>query len=297
MNNALFFGFGQAFELTKLGKAVSCVDWDLVERVTTVAETKYVEAAQIWSPENRRMGTLLKGPQGAIPVRPYSTKFTREGIENYIPTNQDMNSVWMHSDCFAHCSIFDLDETGEYDVIRFKTELMGKRNHLTENLPFWMLYDQDMIGYHHKAVFIASNRSSNLVNSTIFNVLSEMANKRNNSDQSEIFEADLDFLNDGWNGFCDGQQKHYLHVNLDEFDYDIDHWFTNITEPTNVFIDTDSLNEMNLANGENALEYIRGRCSKLAQDNVLINWVAFSLKEEMGNSKVAGDETFALKAE
>ena len=53
------------------------------------------------------------------------------------------------------------------------------------------------------------------------------------------------------------------------------------TDPVNVFIDVDSLNEMNLYNRENALEYVKSQVMMIAEDKPNINWVSFSLKEQM----------------
>jgi hypothetical protein len=72
-----------------------------------------------------------------------------------------------------------------------------------------------------------------------------------------------------------------------------------------VFIDVDSLNEMNLYNRENALEYVKSQVMMIAEDKPNINWVAFSLKEQMqiiasaseDQDQAADDETYALKAD
>lgn len=288
--------FSQALEKAKQGIPVSASNWDFIDRLTGTNEVKEVPANQIWSPENRRIGSLLKGPEGNIDVLPYLTKMTRRGIINYIPTNEDMYSNWMPSDVANRCSSIEINDLGDgYDEVIIKTELISSSEHLSTSFPFWMLYDQDMIGYHHRAIFVAGCRSNNLVNSTIFNILSEKINNRAIDEDVTGFQTDLAFYNDDWNAYCDGKQKNYLHLNIDELDFDIDYRITRVDEPTNIFIDTDSLNEMNLRNGENAVEYIRAQCIKLNMKFPLLNWVSFSLKEMSSNSidlknKVKGDE-------
>ena len=75
------------------------------------------------------------------------------------------------------------------------------------------------------------------------------------------------------------------------------------TGPVNVFIDVDSLNEVNLYNGENALEYVKGQVMMIAENKPNINWVSFSLKEQMqiiasaSEDQAGDDETYALKAD
>lgn len=288
--------FSQALEKAKQGIPVSASNWDFIDRLTGTNEVKEVPANQIWSPENRRIGSLLKGPEGNIDVLPYLTKMTRRGIINYIPTNEDMYSNWMPSGVANRCSSIEINDLGDgYDEVIIKTELISSSEHLSTSFPFWMLYDQDMIGYHHRAIFVAGCRSNNLVNSTIFNILSEKINNRAIDEDVTGFQTDLAFYNDDWNAYCDGKQKNYLHLNIDELDFDIDYRITRVDEPTNIFIDTDSLNEMNLRNGENAVEYIRAQCIKLNMKFPLLNWVSFSLKEMSSNSidlknKVKGDE-------
>ncbi len=296
------FNFGEAINLAKEGQPVSAIGWDLIDRVTGIDEVKYVPAEQIWSPENRRMGKLLKGPEGLIPVQPYCTKFTRNGIENYIPTNMDMNSHWMLSSTSQRCYLMMFIEGDEgLGEFLIHTNLISAKEHLTQNMPFWMLYEQEMIGYHHNAIFIAGSRDANLVNATIFNKLSALANERTPALCGDSFVADLNFLNDDWKDCCTVDQENYLTIQLDELDFDFDHLITNVDEPVNVFVDIDSLNELNLRNGENAVEYVKAQCVILNEKFPLLNWVAFSLKEEIGNSSVgteaADDETYALKAD
>ena len=273
--------FSQAIEKAKQGIPVSASNWDFIGRLTGTNETKQVPANQIWSPENRRIGALLEGEEGNINVLPYMTKMTRQGIINYIPTIEDMYAHWMPSDVAQRCSII---EANDEDNVVIKTELISSHEHLGSHFPFWMLYAQDMIGYHHRAIFVAGCRSNNLINSTIFNQLSTAINDRATDEDTTGFITDLDFYNDDWNAYCDGQQKEYLHLNLDERDFDIDYRIISVNKPTNLFIDIDSLNEMNLSNGENALDYVKAQCIALNEKFPLLNWVSFSLKEEMGNS-------------
>ena len=297
--------FSQAIEKAKQGIPVSTNNWDFIGRLTGTNEIKQVPANQIWSPENRRIGALLEGSEGNINVLPYMTKMTRQGIINYIPTNEDMYANWMPSDVAQRCSNIEANDIGDgIDDFIIKTELMSSREHLSSHMPFWMLYDQDMIGYHHRAIFVAGCRSNNLVNSTIFNMLSAMINDRTIDEDTTGFTTDLGFYKDDWNAYCDGQQEEYLHLDLDERDFDIDYRITSVNKPTNLFIDIDSLNQMNLSNGENAVDYVKAQCIELSKKFPLLNWVSFSLKEELGNSinlretdEAADDESYVLKAD
>ena len=61
---------------------------------------------------------------------------------------------------------------------------------------------------------------------------------------------------------------------------------------------------MNLSNGENAVDYVKAQCIELSKKFPLLNWVSFSLKEELGNSinlretdEAADDESYVLKAD
>ena len=205
--------FSQAIEKAKQGIPVSTNNWDFIGRLTGTNEIKQVPANQIWSPENRRIGALLEGSEGNINVLPYMTKMTRQGIINYIPTNEDMYANWMPSDVAQRCSII---EANDEDNVVIKTELISSHEHLGSHFPFWMLYAQDMIGYHHRAIFVAGCRSNNLINSTIFNQLSTAINDRATDEDTTGFTTDLGFYKDDWNAYCDGQQEEYLHLNLQQ---------------------------------------------------------------------------------
>lgn len=281
------FTFGEALELAKNGVAVSATSWDFVDRLTGTKDAKHVPADQIWSPENRRIGALLVGKNGPVPVLPYTTKMTRNGIINYSPDNKDLYDTWMRSDVALRCSnIYMTEDSEEINVI---LEQMTSNEHLQLDLPFWMLYDQDMIGYHHRSVFIAGHRSANVLNSTLFNMLSSHIDNRKEVRIHDGFDVDVDFYGDGWMECCDENQKQYLHFNIDEHDFDIDQLFSvylkNEYDPCNIFVDIDSLNDMNLNNGDNALEHVRAQILFLTKQYPNIHWVTFSLSEEMTRSK------------
>ena len=304
-NQNHILSFSQAFELAKTGVPVSSSLWDHVDRITSIDKVMQVQADQIWSPENRRIGALLKGPKGLIDVNPYSTKITRQGIINYIPTNEDLHAEWMRSDYVMRCVgiSHSPEESDGYNLAFARTTPF---EHIGANLPFWKLYDQEMIGYHHNAIFIAGGSKANIINSLIYNMLSSAIDNRFTQTMYDGFIDDDKLLEDeGWVDCCTPDVRDYFHIVMSEKDFDIDTHFLIVDKPLNVFIDIDSLNELNLVNGENALEYVRGQMMLLKQKFPLLNWVSFSLKEEMQGSRVeedeesdaADDETYALKAD
>lgn len=285
------FDFSHAMRLAKSGVPVSPVTGDFIDRVTGIENKISVKAQDIWSPENRRIGALLKGPEGLIDVLPYTTKMTRNGIINYIPTNEDLYEDWMHSDIAARCtSIQSLSE----NTFELEFERIDSANHLSHHLPFWMLYDQNMIGYHHNAIFIGGQESANWVNALIFHKLSEIINIRNVNKIINVIDVDSDH-----------QIENYQDIIISPNDWDLDTKIKVEDAPINIFIDVDSLNTMNLLNGENALESVKAFCYWLAESNPLVNWVSFSLEEELFNSNnirklnsepnAAADETYALR--
>lgn len=286
------FDFGHAIRLAKSGVPVSSVNDDFIGRVTGIEETIQVKSKEIWSKENRRIGALIKGPEGLIDVLPYTTKMTRNGIINYIPTNEDLYSVWMFSDAAARCSSIILEpDTGNY---KLEFERFLPDDHLAKHLPFWMLYNQDMIGYHRNAIFIAGKENSNWVNSLIYDQLSNVIDVRDKHDINVVIDTEND-----------DTTTNYQSVVVSPNSWDIDSEIKEITIPTNIFIDIDSLNNVNLLNGENALESVKDFCQRLVEVNPLVNWVSFSLQEEIQNSdssresdnddEASHDESYALK--
>lgn len=290
--------FGQAIELAKQGIPVSASNWDFIDRITGINETINVPVVNIWSPENRRIGMLVRGKNASIPVLPYSTKMTRHGIENYIPTNADMNDKWVRSDVAMRLAGVHYNEQESDDVV-LAFDYFSTEEHLNLDLPFWKLYEQDMVGYHHNTIFIAGSHEANIFNTTLFNMMSAHLNNRLGSTTYDGFVANHDFYQDGWQDYCDVYQACYTHVHVNEFSFDVDQYIKDIDKPTNIIIDADSLTTINLKNGENALDHIVSQVHLLTKTYPELTWVSISISEEMDRSKndAADDETFALKVD
>ena len=165
-----------------------------------------------------------------------------------------------------------------------------------------MLYEQEMIGYNQLNIVIGGSNSVNRRNLLLLDQLSAAANCRSiylyhellkeefldPTQANEIFE-DIDYDEK----FDDGETVQYAILIETGKDYDVEEDFRRLkehTDPVNVFIDVDSLNEMNLYNRENALEYVKSQVMMIAEDKPNINWVAFSLKEQMQIIASASEE-------
>ena len=279
--------FSQALEFAKKGIPVSNREWGFVDRITSVNKIMEVEADQIWSPENRRIATLIHGKKAMISVQPYSTKMTRSGIENYIPTNADLHGDWMLSDRALRLTGLWYN-TEDSDECTLKFERVSSKEHLTENLPFWMLYDQEMIGYHSNVIFISGSAKASKMNATIYNMMAQALDNRFVDKVFDDWVVDDEFLEEqNWLEYCDIQANYYNFIRITKKDFDIYNRVT-VDLPVNIIIDTDSLNDLDLPKGDNALDHVLYEIQKLqnaCEETNLINFYAFSLKEQIQHSR------------
>lgn len=299
-----YLTFGEAIELAKKGQPVSASTWDFVDRLTGISTTMVVKPEQIWLPENRRMAELMG--KGTVPVRPYLTRMTREGILNQCFTNEDVYANWLPADVTNRCSYIGYSES-DPETLVLRTELFNVDHAIRFDTPFWMVYEQQMLGYHNNYYFIGGCVSDNIINATIMNLLSQ--NLDNRSSPSVVNEIGIDnwFLKDGWrDDVCNEDALRYRFIQLDELDYDFDFWFEDVNKPVSIFVDARSLNQLNLKNGENAIEHVTSVLAKLTQFNPLLNWVVIDREGIIDDCKIAlerqkaeasADETFALKAD
>lgn len=283
--NALM-SFGQAIEAAKQGIAVSAQGWDFIDRLTSPTPAdKQVPLDQIWSPENRRIGALMG--QKELTVKPYFTKMTRQGIENYIPTNEDMFDAWMVSDYFLHCASISVDYDHSDSEINMSFSVMTDSDAAQANLPFAQLYQQKMIGYHNNIYFIAGNESSNKLNATIFNTLVQHTNNRMAKETFDGFIINQEFYKDGWTEYCDPiAVAEYKLITINEKDFDIDEQLPEHC-PINVIVDVGSLIDLNLPTGDSALDFVTAQLERMNQTNLSINWVEFDLGDELSASAAA----------
>lgn len=272
--------FGQAIELAKQGIPVSAQGWDFIDRLTAcTSATMLVPVDEIWSPENRRIGALLG--QKEVPVKPYFTKMTRQGIENYIPTNEDMFDLWMVSEAYLHCTSITADYDFLHRSIDMSFALMTDEHVINGNLPFTQLYRQKMIGYHDNVYFVAGSEAPNKLNATIFNTLVQHANNRMNDRTFDGFVTDVDFYQDGWLGYCDGiAGAKYNLIVIDERNFDIDTMIPT-HQAVNVILDAGSLMDISLPTGDTALDFITAQLIRMSHDNQHVNWVEFDLGDEL----------------
>ena len=284
-----YFDFSTAMNFIRKGVPVSASNWNFVDRLSGTTETKQVRTEDIWLPENRRVSELIHGKTGVVNVKPYMTKMTLGGIENYIPTNEDLFDKWMRADTFLHCtSINHYPE--ESDDVNLTFHLMSGKEHINNNLPFWKLYEQEMIGYHNRFVFIAGTDAANKLNATIINTLQQYANIRNMDKAYDGFIMDAGFYKDDWRDYCDKSQIYYNLLTIDSRDFDIDMLIQNllIVGPVNVFIDVGSLIHLQLPTGDSALDHVTNQLIVLSESNPNLNWVTLDFQEEISNSAKGG---------
>lgn len=307
--NGTLLSFGQAMELAKQGVAVSNINWGFQERVSGHIEPMRVHASKIWSLENCKAAS--RNSDQSITVRPYLTKVDGNYIDNWLPSAKDIYDPWMKSSVYPRLSRIELVDD-EDQIYKLSYDLFEEEY---PNHPFWMLYEQEMIGYNQLNIVIGGSNSVNRRNLLLLDQLSAAANCRSiylyhellkeefldPTQDNQIFE-DMDYDEE----FDDGETVQYAIMIETGKDYDVEEDFRRLkehTDPVNVFIDVDSLNEMSLFNRENALEYVKGQVMMIAEDKPNINWVAFSLKEQMqivvpvSDDQAADDETYALKAD
>lgn len=272
--------FGDAMEFSKQGISVSNENWGFRERVSGHPLPIRVSADKIWSAENKK--AALRNRDNAITVRPYMTKTDGNHVDNWMPTSKDMYDNWMLSATFPRLvSIVKGTTQCSYDL-KFDFVQDEHPHH-----PFWMLYDQDMIGYGAETVYISGSIISALRGLDVIDRMNEVIQSRIVGDG--ILETII--LAETQNSGCHqlihvtpdrtlNNKSGYLNIQRGDFDHEVLKIIGNTMDHVNIFIDVDSLNEVNLPNGENALEYIKGIVDKLAEDNAYINWVAVSFSEQ-----------------
>ena len=283
--------FGQAIELAKHGIAVSAQGWDLVDRITGIHETKRVDTDQIWSPENRRVGTLLGSPDAKTPVKPYFTKMTRQGIENYIPTNADMFDFWMRSESYLRCKSISIDMDGSEEGLNLSFGLISAEDHANSELPFWDLYANNLIGFHNRVYFIAGSKAPNILNAAVFNALCQHANNRMSTESFDGFVLTPEFYQDGWLGYCDIDTAHYQMMELTPSWFDVDSQITDLSNPVTIIVDEESLTGMDLIIGDNALDFVCNQLIQLSEENPNVNWVVLNLKNQIELSAAANGDS------
>ena len=285
-NTNLLMSFGRAIELAKTGISVSAAHWDLVDRLTGISAPMEVPTEQIWSPENRRMSTIMHGSDGFSTVTPYLTKFTRQGIVNYIPTTEDIYAQWMLSDVYPRLVSLKRD-IEENDDVYLKFELISKDQHIDQNLPFADLYAKNMVGFGSRVFFIAANDETNRVNAVIYEHLAFNMNKRSSTTSYGGFTVDHAFFdNEEWIDYCGPDVIKYQFIEINKDKFDIDACAFDVTSPVNIFVDVDSLQPLDLVTGDTALDNVIHQCIQMEQKYPNINWIAVSVKDEMLKSKV-----------
>lgn len=294
--NGTFLSFGQAMELAKQGVAVSNINWGFQERVSGHVEAMRVHASKIWAPENRK--AALRNPDQSITVRPYLNKVDGNYIDNWLPSAKDIYDLWMKSSVYPRLSRIELVDD-EDQIYKLSYDLFAEKY---PQHPFWMFYEQEMIGYNQLNIVIGGSGNVNRRNLLLLDQLSTAANCRSiylyhellkevildpTQDHEILEDMDYDEEDD------EDETVQYSIVIETGKDYDVEEDFRRLkehTDPVNIFIDVDSLNEMSLYNGENALEYVKGQVAMIAEDKPNINWVAFSLKEQMQIIVSASDD-------
>ena len=301
--NGTLLSFGQAMELAKQGVAVSNINWGFQERVSGHIEPMRVHASKIWSLENCKAAS--RNSDQSITVRPYLTKVDGNYIDNWLPSAKDIYDPWMRSSVYPRLSRIELVDD-EDQIYKLSYDLFAEEY---PNHPFWMLYEQEMIGYNQLNIVIGGSNSVNHRNLLLLDQLSAAVNCRSIYLYHELLKEELldptqdnEILEEYGD---DGIVQYAILIETGK-DYDVEEDFRRLkehTDPVNVFIDVDSLNEMNLYNKENALEYVKSQVMMIAEDKPNINWVAFSLKEQMqiiastSEEQAGDDETYALKAD
>ena len=271
--------FGDAMEFAKQGISVSNVNWGFRERLSGHPNAMRVEASKIWSAENRK--AALRNPDSAITVRPYMTKTDGEHIDNWLPSAKDMYDQWMLSATYSRLASIS-QQNGQSDkILNLDFSCIKATN---PHHPFWMLYDQDMLGYGANTICIGGSDEVNARNLNLISCL-----EKHISDRSAIGDDPADDVDTIDVGPCnqivslkvDDEYK-LLSVVVDKaFDEQPLHAIAATLTQTNVYLDVDSLNELELSNGENALEYLKGIIHQMSETNPNINWVSFSFDEQM----------------
>lgn len=278
--------FGRAIELAKNGHAVSAAHWDLVDRLTGIGAAMQVPTDQIWSPENRRMSAIMNGTNGVSTVAPYMTKFTRHGIVNYIPTNEDMYAAWMLSDVYPRLIKLEKDPE-ESDDVNFTFELMSQDQHLNQDLPFADLYLKNMVGFGTKTFFVSADDKVNKVNAVIYDYLASHANDRCVTISYDGFTLDDAFFDKNeWMDYCSSDAAKHEFIEIHTRNFDLDLHIYDVASPVNIFIDIDSLQLLDLPTGDTALDCIIHQCVSMSEHNPNINWIAVSMNDEISKSKV-----------
>ena len=294
--NGTLLSFGQAMELAKQGVAVSNINWGFQERVSGHVEAMRVPASKIWIPENRK-AALRKSDQ-SITVRPYLTKVDGYHIDNWLPSAKDIYDPWMKSSVYPRLSRIELVDD-EDQIYSLSFDLFAEKD---PHHPLWMLYDQEMIGYNQLNIVIGGSDLVNRRNLLLIEQMATAVNGRGIYRCHELFKhetldptrEDVFFEEMEYDDEIDEEETVQYAILIEAGkDYDVEKDLRRLKEhtyPVNVFIDVDSLNEMNLYNGENALEYVKGQVATIAEDKPNINWVSFSLKEQMQIITSASEE-------
>ena len=258
MNTVLTFG--QAMDQARKGLAVSASNWGFVDRLSTHVVAMEVEKAKIWSP----VTNLVMSCAGVeyVTVQPYSTKVTQVGkelhVNNYIPNNEDMNNLWMLSTTARRLTSLGIGEDND-DEFTLGFELTD----INDFYYFKDLYKSNCIGYNRNVIFIGGSVSANIRNATIYNIMEvHMDNRTPSIKSNDGFIADLDFLKDGWLGYCDERAHNYQFINLDAVDLSFANQIN--LKDSIIIIDKYSLDQFDMSNGKNAYDYVSGIVTQLS---------------------------------
>ncbi len=249
------FTYGQAIDLAKQGVAVSGTRWGFVDRVSGHPKPLQVEAEKIWSATTQEV--MKAASKGHIVVEPYCTKITQYGPEltlnNFIPTNEDMNDTWMLSSTARRLTGISIEE----DDFNLTFSLTEEKDYYH----FKELYKKNLIGFGRKIVFIAGDVSSNIRAATIYNIMEAQLENRQPDVSYDGFTANLNFLKDGWMDSCTGLLHNYQFINIDA----VDLTFANqiCLKDSIVIIDKYSLDQFDMSNGENAFTHVRNIMAQL----------------------------------
>ena len=89
-----------------------------------------------------------------------------------------------------------------------------------------------------------------------------MDNRTPSIKSNDGFIADLDFLKDGWLGYCDERAHNYQFINLDAVDLSFANQIN--LKDSIIIIDKYSLDQFDMSNGKNAYDYVSGIVTQLS---------------------------------
>lgn len=259
------FGFHEAMELAFKGISVSSRNWGFIDRMTGNGQTTMVEVDNIWLEENKRIGKLLFGD--VVPVLPYFTRMTEHGIEYHKPTFTDVNSHWMKANDYLHLNkIKHLPN----DELELEFIICDDITSLRHNLPLWMLYNSDVVGFGYTPYVISTFSHMVVLLDALVKSVNLYANFR---DRDTLLTKAV----------IPHDSKGYV---VDPSDWDI---YETFDTKTLFILDMDSLNRVTLLNGENAYDYFVAQIKSFVEANPQHSWIGLSLQEQISFSREHDD--------